>query len=431
MLKYFFLFISIILLEPIIAQKDYADFILDSLCSDEMKGRGYVSQGDLKAAQFIKREYQKIGLRKYFHLPYFQEFDFAINTFPDTLSLSINGKVLKPGKSFLIESSSGSQKGVFSAVSIKKKQLLSVKKMMKQVGKDKLKNVFLIINKDELKNKEEQELYHNTLMTIKQYEGFQLAGIIEKSKSKLTWNTSTKYTGIPIIQLYSDSFPDPIKTINIHIKHHFHRAYISQNVIGFIEGTHVPDTFIYITAHYDHLGMMGGNTIFRGANDNASGIAMLLSLAKYYKENPPKYSIMFIAFGGEEIGLLGSQYFVKHPFIPFKNIKALLNFDILGTGDEGLCIVNGVNHSEDVKTINYFNDLNQYVPKIKVRNNAPNSDHYFFAKKGVKALFFYTMGGIQAYHDIYDHPKTLSLKKFDNVLNLMINYINYTQKIIY
>ncbi len=59
--------------------------------------------------------------------------------------------------------------------------------------------------------------------------------------------------------------------------------------------------------------MMGGNTIFRGANDNASGIAMLLSLAKYYKENPPKYSIMFIAFGGEEIGLLGSQYFVKHP----------------------------------------------------------------------------------------------------------------------
>ena len=64
MLKYFFLFISIILLEPIIAQKDYADFILDSLCSDEMKGRGYVSQGDLKAAQFIKREYQKIGLRK-------------------------------------------------------------------------------------------------------------------------------------------------------------------------------------------------------------------------------------------------------------------------------------------------------------------------------------------------------------------------------
>ncbi len=49
-------------------------------------------------------------------------------------------------------------------------------------------------------------------------------------------------------------------------------------------------------------------------------------------------------------------------------------------------------------------------------------------KKGVKALFFYTMGGIQAYHDIYDHPKTLSLKKFDNVLNLMINYINYSQK---
>ena len=60
MLKYFFLFISIILLEPIIAQKDYADFILDSLCSDEMKGRGYVSQGDLKLLNLSKENIKKL-----------------------------------------------------------------------------------------------------------------------------------------------------------------------------------------------------------------------------------------------------------------------------------------------------------------------------------------------------------------------------------
>ena len=86
---------------------------------------------------------------------------------------------------------------------------------------------------------------------------------------------------------------------------------------------------------------------------------------------------------------------------------------------------------KDIQTINYFNDLNQYVSKIKVRANAANSDHYYFSKKGIKSFFIYTMGGTKAYHDIYDNPESLPFTKFNNVMNLMINYLNFTQKMIY
>ncbi|WP_448636180.1 M28 family peptidase [Pedobacter panaciterrae] len=70
-----------------------------------------------------------------------------------------------------------------------------------------------------------------------------------------------------------------------------------------------------ITAHYDHLGGMGNKTYFPGANDNASGISFLLSLAKYYAANPQPYTMAFICFAGEEAGLLGSKYFTEYPLL--------------------------------------------------------------------------------------------------------------------
>ena len=107
-----------------------------------------------------------------------------------------------------------------------------------------------------------------------------------------------------------------------------------------VKGTAQPDSFIFITAHYDHLGGMGKDTYFPGANDNASGDALLLSLAKYYVAHPAKYSIGFILFAGEEAGLVGSKYYTENPIVPLKNIRFLINTDLAGTGDEGITVVN-------------------------------------------------------------------------------------------
>jgi len=201
--------------------------------------------------------------------------------------------------------------------------------------------------------------------------------------------------------------------------------YQSQNIIGFIKGKEVPDTFLVFSAHYDHLGMMGNEVYFPGANDNASGVAMLLELARYYAMpgNEPHYSIVFIAFGGEEAGLAGSKYYTQNPLFPLKRIKFLINLDLMGTGQEGMTVVNGTIFSKEFEKLRKINQQRNYLPQIKKRGEAANSDHFFFTEKGVPSFFFYTLGSPKHYHDIYDRPETLPLSGFKGVFMLILDFV--------
>jgi hypothetical protein len=113
---------------------------------------------------------------------------------------------------------------------------------------------------------------------------------------------------------------------------------IVRNVLGLVRGTQRSEKYIIIGAHYDHLGMGGSGSldssskpkIHNGADDNASGTAGVLELAQYYAQYPPKESVLFIGFSGEEMGLLGSNYFVKHPTVPLDQVKAMINMDMIG-----------------------------------------------------------------------------------------------------
>jgi Zn-dependent M28 family amino/carboxypeptidase len=170
--------------------------------------------------------------------------------------------------------------------------------------------------------------------------------------------------------------------------------------------------------------MMGADALFPGANDNASGVALLLSMVKHYSVNKPKYSVVFIAFSGEEIGLLGSQYFTDHPLFPLKKIKFLINFDLAGTGDEGIQVVNGKKYQSKFDLLTSINKERSLLPQIKIRGEACNSDHCMFHMKGVPCFYIYTLGGIQAYHDIYDKGETLPLTEFQDYFTLMAEFIN-------
>jgi Zn-dependent M28 family amino/carboxypeptidase len=173
---------------------------------------------------------------------------------------------------------------------------------------------------------------------------------------------------------------------------------------------------------------MGKEVYLPGANDNASGVAMLLNLAKYYSQHPQKYSIAFMAFGAEEVGLLGSKYYVEHPLFPLKQIKFLVNFDIVGTGDEGIKVVNATVHKKEFDELVKINSEKKYLPDIQQRGKVAISDHHFFEEAGVKTFYIYTLGGIKAYHDIYDRPETLPLTKFENLFKLIIEFSAQLQK---
>ena len=95
----------------------------------------------------------------------------------------------------------------------------------------------------------------------------------------------------------------------------------------------------------------------------------------------------------------------------------------MGTGDEGMMVVNGAIHTKEFDLLLHFNEENKLLPAIKKRGKAANSDHYFFSQKGVPSFFFYTLGGINAYHDIYDIPSTLPLTKYKEVFELINGFI--------
>lgn len=159
---------------------------------------------------------------------------------------------------------------------------------------------------------------------------------------------------------------------------------------------------------------------------------MLLSLAKYYAQHRDslRYSIAFIAFSGEEMGLLGSKYYTEHPLFPLSNIRFLVNMDIVGTGDEGIMVVNGAVYKSAFNDMVNINDRQHLLKVVKARGEAANSDHYFFYQAHVPSVFIYTMGGIKAYHDIYDRRETLPLTDFDEVFKLLRQFtydINYNR----
>ncbi|MFB0926414.1 MAG: M28 family peptidase, partial [Vicingaceae bacterium] len=139
---------------------------------------------------------------------------------------------------------------------------------------------------------------------------------------------------------------------------------------------------------------------------------------------PPTKTVVFIAFGAEEIGLVGSQYFVQNPPFDLKKINFVFNMDLMGTGSEGAMIVNGKIFENQYKSLTKINEEHNYLPIIKKRGKAANRDHYWFSENGVPAFFIYLMGGIKAYHDIYDVSETLPLTKFEDTFRLIRDFVD-------
>ncbi len=110
------------------------------------------------------------------------------------------------------------------------------------------------------------------------------------------------------------------------------RTFNGVNILGLIEGTRVPDRYIVVTAHYDHVGVNDG-AVFNGADDNASGVATMLDIAERLKAAAPEHSVIFVAFDGEERGLLGAKHFVQAPPVPLSSIAMNLNFDMIARAE--------------------------------------------------------------------------------------------------
>lgn len=401
------------------AQLNDARRITKTLCSEEFHGRGYVNNGVEIASQFIAKEFKKIGAKP-IKRNYFQAFQHAVNTFPGEMLVKQNERVLKPGTHFIVDPKSGGGK-----FDLYPNKITIATALNKQLLEDELKKMFI----EKKFNAISFNSSHLSLDTLKKLETLKdelahFIPVIEIVQSKFTWSVASEQLQFPIIQLH-DSVYQQNAHYTIHIEAIELPNFTSKNVIAYLPGKNKKLAPFVITAHYDHLGRMGSETYFPGANDNASGVAMLLEIARYFKANKPERSIYFIAFAGEEAGLLGSKHFVEHPLIPLKNIGFLMNVDIMGSGEDGVTIVNATLFEKAFKQLVAINEKQHFLKTIKSRGPAANSDHYWFTKAGVPAFFMYTMGPNKNYHDVFDTFDALSFNEFNDIHQILIQFCQH------
>lgn len=203
----------------------------------------------------------------------------------------------------------------------------------------------------------------------------------------------------------------------------------SSNVLGVLEGSDLKDQYVFITAHYDHLGKRDDGTIYFGADDDGSGTVSVLELAEAFVKakaagHGPRRSIVFMTVSGEEKGLWGSAYYGDHPAFPLDKTTVDLNIDMIGRidpkrkqGDSTnyVYVVGDDKLSSDLRPIS--ESVNKKYTKLELdyKYNEPNdperiyyrSDHFNFAKKGVPIIFYFN-GTHADYHRPSDTPDKIN-----------------------
>ena len=398
------------------------------LTSREFAGRGFMLGGHKKAAQYIKDRFKEIGLSP-LNNSYGQEFQVEQNIIESVPSLSINGISMQLGKDFLPLATSGSGEAKDLPVFYINSGLFIKEKNINDYSNINQEGSILIVDEEipsSIQNdKSIDPRAYSKEMRIEIAKILKASAIIFLVK-KLSYSTPHMRNEIPIFDLLKTSLIIPAERISFNVET-TSDDYDGENIIGKLDGTANNDSTIIFCAHYDHLGGFSDSLFFPGANDNASGVSILLELASYFKQNSPKHTIFFITFYAEEVGLVGSKYFAEHPLFPLERTMFLLNLDMVASGDDGIMAVGGDNHPEFYNILKSVNNSLAIAPLYK-RPTAPNGDHYFISQKGVKTFFLYTNKGNQPYHSVNDIPETLDWKAFNHVLKLSKAFINEIDK---
>lgn len=424
------------------------------LASDELEGRMSGTPGARKAADYISSEFKKVGLKPLGDKnSYFQRFSFIKGILlgsDNSLEFEVDNKssqfVLGEDFNTLSFSSNGNAEGelVFAGYGISAPKL----EYDDYKGLDVKDKVVLVLRYTPEKYDEKSPFYNYAALRYK------AMNAREKGARAIIFVTpyyaqeEADLTAIGLDHSYSDSgikslvlrrqkaqeimlasgkdlrgleenlskkktssfmFTDTIAKIKTDL---IQEQGESANVIGVIEGVDpvLKQEFIVVGAHYDHIGFGERNSrsdnktqdnIHNGADDNASGIAGLIELAKFFscKRDLLKRSLVFIAFSAEEMGLIGSSYYIDNPSVHLDKTVAMLNMDMIGRLDQSKLTVFGVGSSPSWKElVNNANSDFEFELSFNNSGFAPSDQSVFFAKE-IPVLHFFT-----GLHDDYHTP---------------------------
>ena len=420
---------------------------VEYLASDELGGREPGTPGAQEAASYIVRRFKTLGLKPYEGESFLQEFPIAVDvTFDDKNSLTWKGEALKLNQDYypVKYSSNGSATGnvlyVRYGITAPEKEYDDYKKVNEKKAKG---SVFVmdISSPDGIHPHSEYLKYHDLgeRITLAKEKGASAVVLInlEGSANDISpWFRDIHSKGIPVVFVTNNELAKKMTkkgevTVNTSLKSNFVEGY---NVSAFLNNG--ANRTIIIGAHYDHLGMgdkgsslyAGEPAIHNGADDNASGVSALLELARYLSGAQEQYKMsnyLFLAFSGEEKGLLGSAYFADN-FKPRKETFYMLNMDMVGRLEENTLAVNGVGTSPQ------WNDILEMIEcdvlEIKTGESGVGpSDHTNFYYLDLPVLHFFT-GTHKDYHKPSDDADKINYEGEALVINYILDVISMSQK---
>ena len=464
----------------------YAQFIntaalkkhLTILASDSLEGRETGTIGQRKAADYIQRQFKKMGLQKPQNINGYEQFFPLLKDSMVASNLSINGATLLWGTDYyspLMFNETNrfqSDKLVFAGygiddrnysdytnLDVKGKVVLLINgKLKKELSKNDMGETTNWNNSKKIKTAFEkgavgvlmiepftEKISAATMSRNKKTNRYFPDASVEKNA--INYAIISHQTGKSII---GDDFDNIIQTAtkgyslneivkawSLPLQYNYtvnHDTIYASNVLGVVEGSDKKNEYVFLTAHYDHLGMKDGK-VYNGADDDGSGTVTVLQMAEAFAKakkdgKGPRRTMVFMTVSGEEKGLWGSEYYSDHPIYPLEKTTVDLNTDMIGRVDterktaDTLNYVYVVGHDKISSELPLINEaVNNKHTKLVLDYkfddpNDPNriyyrSDHYNFARKGIPVLFFYDGMLKSDYHKTTDDIEFINWPLFE------------------
>ena len=414
---------------------------ISTLASDEYGGREPGTKGEVLAYTYITNQFKEIGLAPKGTDNYLQEFTFVKSVFMSpTCSFTLAGKQLEAKKDFFLlpYSSEGSIVGntlnVGFGIVSEKQQYDSYKGVrypansifVMEYGTPDHAGPHTKYQDDaDIRTRIDNAIKHGALGVIF------INTDAEEKDPEMDYSKRITATSIPVVFVKGEAGASLKKDgVAISVKTKFDKEEgKGHNVIGFIDNKSA--NTVVIGAHYDDLGMGSDGSLYRGepaihngADDNASGVAALIELARYLKQSNLKgNNYLIMAYSGEEKGLLGSGYFVKHPTLALENMNYMINMDMVGRlkSEEPTLLINGVGTSDFWKIAMEHITIDSLKTKTTDSGVGP-SDHTSFYLNNVPVVHFFS-GTHSDYHKPSDDENLINYMGEARIIDYIVQVI--------